>query len=108
MAYFSQFDHFYELKYGCAINYARIEDPKGMSSAHHHDDYEFYFLDSGNRKYYASNKVYTIKPYQIVIFKPNVPHQVTINLNVPYERHLLYVTPKLVNKSSSWSLPSAQ
>ena len=97
LAYFSHFDHSYKIKYDCAIDYEKVEVPNGMISAHHHDDYELYFLDSGNRKYYASNKVFTIKPHQIVIFKPNVPHQVTINLNFPYERHLLYVTPKLMD-----------
>ena len=91
----SQLDHFYDLHLNCATHYARVEDPKGMSRPHHHNDYEIYFLISGNRKYFISNTIYTLRPHQIVIFEPGVPHQVTVNLNAPYERHLIYVTPTL-------------
>ena len=97
MAYFSQLDNHYKLKYDCAVDHEKIKFPYSMPSAHHHAVYEFYFLDAGNRKYFASNKVFNIKPCQIVIFRPNVPHQVTMNLDIPYERHLLYATPALID-----------
>ncbi len=88
-----------------AIHHSFIENPKGMISPHHHDDYEIYFLISGNRKYFVEDKIYTLQPHQVVVFKPHTPHQVTVNLNVPYERSLLYVTPSLfasaINSCSS-------
>lgn len=94
----SELDRFYDLHLNCATLHAYIENPQGMTRPHHHDDYEIYFLVSGNRKYFIQNTIYTLSPNQIVIFKPNVPHQVTVNLNIPYERHLLYVTPQLFSE----------
>ena len=94
----SELDHFYDLHLNCATLHAYIENPQGMTRPHHHDDYEIYFLVSGNRKYFIQNTIYTLCPNQIVIFKPDIPHQVTVNLNIPYERHLLYVTPQLFSE----------
>lgn len=94
----SELDRFYNLHLNCATLHAYIENPQGMTRPHHHDDYEIYFLVSGNRKYFIQNTIYTLSPNQIVIFKPNIPHQVTVNLNIPYERHLLYVTPQLFSE----------
>ena len=89
----SELDCFYNLKLDCATDYAYIENPRGMTQPHHHNDFEIYFLLSGNRKYFIQNTIYTLRPNQIVIFKPNIPHQVTVNLNIPYERQLLYIAP---------------
>ena len=94
----SQLDHHYDLHLNCATLYRYIEDPQGMTYPHHHDDYELYFLKSGNRKYFIQNTIYTLQPNQVVIFKPHVPHQVTVNLNIPYERHLIYITPQLFSE----------
>ena len=94
----SEFDHFYDMHLNCATHCACVENPQGMTRPHHHNDYEIYFLISGNRKYFIQNTIYTLRPNQIVIFKPNLPHQVTVNLNIPYERHLLYVTPQLFSE----------
>lgn len=91
----SQFDQLYKLNLNCATHYGFFSNPKGMTCPHHHNDYEIYFLISGNRKYFIQNTIYTLQPNQIVIFKPNLPHQVTVNLNIPYERRLLYLTPQL-------------
>ena len=94
----SELDCFYNLRFDCATHYARIDDPQGMTRPHHHDDYEIYFLMSGNRKYFVYNTIYTLVPNQVAIFKPNVPHQVTVNLNIPYERNLVYLTPQLFDR----------
>ena len=91
----SKLDRFYDLRFNCATHYEYIKNPQGMTCPHHHNEYEIYFLISGNRKYFIQNTIYTLRPNQIVIFKPNIPHQVTVNLNIPYERQLLYVTPQL-------------
>lgn len=99
MIYFtSELDRFYDLKLNCATHYGFFNNPKGMTAPHHHEEYEIYFLISGNRKYFVQNTIYTLQPNQVVIFKPNTPHQVTVNLNVPYERHLVYVTPQLFSE----------
>ena len=94
----SRLDHYYNLQLNCATLYRYIEDPQGMTCPHHHNDYEIYLLKSGNRKYFIQNTIYTLQPNQIVIFKPNVPHQVTVNLNIPYERHIIYITPQLFSE----------
>ena len=94
----SELDRFYDLNLNCATHRAYVENPQGMTCPHHHEDYEIYFLISGNRKYFISNTIYTLQPNQVVIFKPNIPHQVTVNLNVPYERQLVYVTPQLFSE----------
>lgn len=81
----------------CAFLYGKIDDPKGMSCAHYHDDYEIYFLVNGSRKYFLSTKICTVQPNQVVLIKPNEPHQVTVNLNIPYERYVIYISPKLLS-----------
>lgn len=96
--YFSELDRFYNLHLNCATHRVYVENPRGMILPHHHNDYEIYFLISGSRKYFIENTIYTLRPNQIVIFKPGVPHQVTVNMYVPYERQLVYVTPQLVSE----------
>ena len=93
----SQFDHVYELYSGCSVLHAKIEDPKGMPCGHYHDDYELYFLVGGSRKCFLSNKIYTIQPNQIMLIEPKKSHQFTANLNIPYERYVMYITPKLLS-----------
>lgn len=97
MTHTSKFDNDYEMYSECAVTYANIDDPRGMDCAHHHNDYELYFLISGSRKYFLSTQIFTIQPNQIMLIKPNVPHQVTINLNIPYERYVLYISPKMMS-----------
>ena len=94
----SKFDKDYELYSECAVAYANVDDPRGMPCAHHHNDYELYFLISGSRKYFLSTQIFTVQPNQIMLIKPNVSHQVTINLNIPYERYVLYISPKMMSK----------
>ncbi len=94
----SELDTFYHLNLNCATHYGDMKNPQGMLNPHHHNDYEIYFLAAGHRKYFIQNTIYTLNPNQIVIFKPKIPHQVTFNLNIPYVRHLVYVTPKLFSE----------
>lgn len=95
MTFFSELDHFYEMHFGVASHRFLNMNPQGMTHPHHHRDYEIYFLISGNRKYFVEDRIYMLQPNQVVIFKPNVSHQVTVNLEIPYERQLVYVTPQL-------------
>lgn len=92
-----QFDHDYSLYSGVAVNYDSIKNPQSMLCAHYHDDYELYFLIEGSRKYFLSNKIHTIQQNQIILIEPKEPHQVTINLNIPYDRYVIYITPKLLS-----------
>lgn len=98
MNYTSKFDKDYELYSECAVAYANVKDPRGMPCAHHHNDYELYFLVSGSRKYFLSTQIFTVQPNQIMLIKPNISHQVTINLNIPYERYVLYISPKMMSE----------
>lgn len=97
MNYQSKFDKDYNMYCDCAVSYAKVDDPKGMSCAHYHNDYELYFLVSGSRKYFLSTQIFTIQPNQIMLIKPNESHQVNVNLNIPYERYVLYVSPKMMS-----------
>lgn len=97
MGYSIFYDHYYNLFAGCDIDHRTIENPKGMTRAHYHEDYEIYFLVSGERKYFLSSQISTLKPNYILIIRPNEPHQVTVNLNTPYERYVLYVSPKFLS-----------
>lgn len=97
MNYTSKFDKDYDLYSECAVAYAKVEDPRGMPCAHYHNDYELYFLISGSRKYFLSTQIFTIQPNQIMLIKPKEPHQVNINLNIPYERYVLYISPKMMD-----------
>lgn len=94
----STFDKCYDLNFECAVDYEKVDNPSSMPYAHHHDDYELYFLISGSRKYFLSTQIFTIQPNQIMLIKPNASHQVTINLNIPYERYVLYISTKMMSK----------
>lgn len=97
MAYQVVLDDYYKTYSGCFVDHARLEDPKGMIHPHYHLYYELYFLVSGNRKYFLSTKISTLQPNQVLIIEPKKPHQVTVNLNIPYERYVMYVTPQLMS-----------
>lgn len=72
------------------VQYDNLETHPSMRANHFHDEYEIYYLMSGERNYFVDNKVYNIKKGDIVLINHNVIHR-TISVNSSkYERACFY------------------
>lgn len=62
-----------------------------MAQSHLHQNYEIYYLLSGERQYFIGNSSYCIKPHDIVLIPKEVPHKTTSALRAEHERILVSV-----------------
>lgn len=68
-----------------------------------HNYYEFYLLLSGEVTYYIENQEYHLIPGDIILISPQQNHYAYINtnINMPYERYVLWLNPDYLNLLSS-------
>ena len=59
---------------------------------HAHDMYEIFCFLQGDSKYYIEGKIYTLKPYDILVIKKAEVHSLHINSQVPYGRIVINFT----------------
>lgn len=88
-------------KYPCFVDYTEVDFFAGMPKLHYHPYYEFYFLISGQIKYYFLNKILTLKPGNVIIIKPNEAHRTVAIDNAQgfvYKRYTLNVDGSIVSK----------
>ncbi len=69
-----------------------------MSDLHSHSHYEIYFLISGERSFFLSNKMYSLKAPAVVIIPPYIMHKTE---GGPYERFNIYVTESYLSDFES-------
>lgn len=81
---------------GCQIDYVNIKKSYTMHTPHAHNHYEIYFLIDGNRRYFLANKICHVQPFDVLIIKPDEPHQNTVDSEEPYERFLLNIEAPLM------------
>lgn len=73
-------------------------------SLHHHDFYELYFFLSGNVNYVIGGRNYQLLPGDLLLISPLELHQPRITAERhPYERIVLWVSPKFLESLSSQS-----
>ena len=64
--------------------------------AHIHPKAEIYYLVEGNVEYHVEDRVYLLKPGDVVIMRPGEVHAAQVNANSPYERFSLRFAPDLL------------
>lgn len=71
--------------------------------SHVHKYYEFYFLISGDITYTIDERNYHLKAGDVILIHPNQYHRASINtnINVAYERYVLWLHPKYLKDLSS-------
>lgn len=96
MSYHIQRDSTYKLYGGVAISHNSVAVAYAMPNPHTHSDYELFFLFDGGRKFFLSNKIYSLLAPSALLIPPDEPHQTTINLKKHMERYAIYISPKLM------------
>lgn len=71
-----------------------------MVKAHYHDFFEIYYLDKGARNHVIYNKLYNIKAGELVIFAPYVMHYSYGDIDIPFDRTVLYFRPSKIMSES--------
>lgn len=84
------------------FNINKRDGSKGIleSKKHYHNFFEIYYMKSGDCNYFIDNKIYSIKPHDIVIIPSGIIHNTTYT-NTSYERILIefskdYISPLLI------------
>ena len=91
-----KYDHDYNLYADCSVDYAEHHVLDVMPNPHFHEDYEIFFLETGNRKWFVDKNIFTLNSNEILLIKPNQLHQNSFNTARNYSRHILYLTPQLM------------
>lgn len=64
---------------------------------HSHSHYEFYFFLDGNVSMYIDNVLHPLKPGDVILIPPNVPHYaVNADSDIPYRRFVFWVSQEYV------------
>lgn len=82
----------------CGVDYVFEKKPTSMSKMHYHPFYEMYFLVSGRRKYFLSNKIIILNPGDVLVVNPNEIHKAVSSLDNQYERYVLNISAKFIDK----------
>ena len=85
----------------CVVCHEKSDNFKGMSRMHCHPYYEIYFLISGNIKYYFHNRVFALKPGNVIIIKPYEMHRTVAaenSGNYRRERYTLNIDEATLSK----------
>ena len=64
---------------------------------HYHDFDKITIFIRGHVVYTIEGKSYELKPYDIVLVKHNDIHRLTVDNTVPYERIIVYISPKFID-----------
>lgn len=63
---------------------------------HYHDFDKIVLFISGKVNYMIEGKTYELKPYDIVFVNHNAIHRPEIDVTVPYERIIVYISPNFI------------
>src|SRR5690554_25267 len=67
----------------------RPETPFNMPAKHYHDQFEIYYLLSGERYYFIENRTYHVKKGDLVLINKNLLHRTNTTNKHAHERILL-------------------
>lgn len=86
------------------MDYTHKQGPFDMKIDHVHDDYEVYYLLSGQRRYFISNRIYTIEKGDLVLIPKYTLHR-TLRGEGTYHQRLVFNFTDLF-LAESWSSQS--
>ena len=73
----------------------------GLKELHHHDFYEILYIKKGNFTFKADDKIYSVKPGDMVLVTPSTLHVLEQVPNSECERVVINVTEKYIDKLST-------
>lgn len=63
-------------------------------ASHYHEFYEFFLFVSGNADYVVHDKMFRLKPGDLLIIPPAIMHHpIFRDFEIPYERYVLWLSP---------------
>ncbi len=71
-----------------------------MSTHHFHDAYEIYYLQTGSRNYFISDRTYPVTQGDMVLIAPNIIHK-TMDTGEEHSRILISFRPDYLNMTGS-------
>lgn len=78
------------MDYPIITHVKRNSEPFNMKERHYHDQYEIYYLLSGERNYFIDQRSYHVKKGDLVIINKNILHKTsTIDKNEPAHERIL-------------------
>lgn len=82
----------------CKFKLFHLSDiPRQDFEFHYHDFDKIIIFLKGNVEYVIEGKSYALMPYDIVLVNHNDIHRPIIDLAVPYERIIVYLSPGFIN-----------
>lgn len=63
---------------------------------HYHEFHKITIFLKGNVRYFVEGKSYELEPYDIVLVNRNDIHRVETDPSVPYERIIIYISPRFM------------
>lgn len=77
------------------ISYENVQSGWNMPFIHHHNSYEIYILESGNRTVTIDECEYTVGAYDVTLFNRNVPH--TSRGNTPFSGICIHIMDSFID-----------
>ena len=74
---------------------------KNYETLHHHDNYEILYIKKGEYRFYVDEKIYDVKPGDILLITPNTLHKLEMNDNKENERIVISFSEKILDKLST-------
>ena len=74
---------------------------EGLKELHHHDFYEILYIKKGNFTFKADDKVYLVRPGDMILITPSILHVLEQSNNVECERIVINVTDSYIDKLST-------
>lgn len=73
------------------INKTPFETTSFFYNHYHEDEYELLFFLQGSAQLMVDNSLHSLTPQSLIIFKPNVMHQILVNSRLSYERIVINI-----------------
>ncbi len=79
------------------IEHRKVSQAKSMPFHHYHNNYEIYYLLSGERYYFIKDKIYHVQKGDLILINTNDLHRTTNVHNPKYERIVLNFTKNFIS-----------
>ena len=78
------------------MNYRVYKDPRVVSiTPHSHNGYELIYILEGEVSYVIEDREFRLRPYDLVITRPNKHHYLKVHNSTPYRRYNLIFDPSV-------------
>ena len=84
------------------FRFFHLRDDKGQDlDFHYHDFNKLVVLIRGNVTYQVEDALYPLRPYDVLLVSHHLIHKAQIDLSVPYERVIIYISEAFLQRNST-------